>query len=106
MSLLGISPTQTVLDQREIDWKNAKLIGNGASAIFFFLSFDFVIYLLLLVPPRLHSRGFAGKTGAFGHTKVFQTRWRGIECAVKRVKKDSLSLADLRAIQTEIDTVR
>ncbi|ELR24661.1 kelch repeat-containing protein [Acanthamoeba castellanii str. Neff] len=71
MSLLGISPTQTVLDQREIDWKNAKLIGNGA----------------------------------FGHTKVFQTRWRGIECAVKRVKKDSLSLADLRAIQTEIDTV-
>jgi hypothetical protein len=37
---------------------------------------------------------------------VFQTRWRGIECAVKRVKKDSLNLADLRAIQTEIDTVR
>jgi hypothetical protein len=32
MSLLGISPTQTVLDQREIDWKNAKLIGNGATA--------------------------------------------------------------------------
>jgi hypothetical protein len=49
MSLLGISPTQTVLDQREIDWKNAKLIGNGATAIFFFFIIICICYLFIII---------------------------------------------------------
>jgi hypothetical protein len=56
MSLLGISPTQTVLDQREIDWKNAKLIGNGATAIFsFFIIIICYFYYYWFRPGCTHA---------------------------------------------------
>jgi len=37
---------------------------------------------------------------------VFQTRWRGFDCVVKRVKDDSFSSADYKALQKKVELIK